>query len=60
MIVEAVIHKMVVHSEAHARTPERWRQSIEDAHRHLAHCGVVIESIPMKKPIKTLFDGEAW
>lgn len=60
-IVGAGVSVLVVDDEAMKRTPDRWAQTIIDAHEYLQRKGVDVISLPTpeNKPT-TMFGGEEW
>lgn len=62
-IVGAGVRNLVIDAAAMRRSPERWRESIEEGHEYLRENGVFIYEL--ERPdrmfkVPTLFDGEMW
>lgn len=55
------ITRVVAHAEAIAKSPERWKQAIEDGRRILANSKVEFTLLEAEiGNIKNLFNGEVW
>ena len=60
-IVRSGVKKVIAHAQAYRRTPERWRESIEQG-LHILRCGgVEYEAVDIKIGYcQNLFDGRVW